>query len=206
MYTSILLVALTGIAPSADEGKVPTWSQDYAAARKQSAQEKKPLAVFLAPGKGAYEKIGRDGGLGGEAQGLLTDKYVCVHIDTTTGKGREWAEAFEMPQGLGIVISDRTGDKQAFRHEGDLANADLVRYLQNYSDPNRVVEFTESNPGHRHAAPAAYGCSSGSCASGYCATCGGCSGGCSGGRHGHLGRRHGCSGGRHGCSSGRCGR
>jgi hypothetical protein len=179
MYTSILLVALTGTAPSAEGGKALVWSLDYTAAGKQAAQANKPLAVFLAPGKGAYAKIDQDGSLGAEAQGVLAEKYVCVHIDTSTSKGKELAQAFEIPGGLGIVISDRTGEKQAFRHEGDLARADLVRYLQRYSDPNYVFVETESNPGRRHAAaaPVVYG-------GGYCASCGGCSGGsCSGGRH-----------------------
>jgi hypothetical protein len=180
MYTSILLVALTGVAPSADGAKAPKWSLDYTAAAKQAAQAKKPLAVFLAPGEGAYQKIGREGGIGAEAEGILADRYVCVHIDTTTAKGKELARAFAIPEGLGIVISDRTGEKQAFRHEGDLARADLVRYLTRYGDSNFVFVETESNPGHTHAAPVVY-------SGGYCPTCSGgsCPGGqCSGGiRH-----------------------
>lgn len=51
----------------------------------------------------------------------------------------------------------------AFYQEGDLAKSDLSRYLARYSDPDRVLQFTESNPGHK--APAA-----------------GCVGGCCGGR------------------------
>jgi hypothetical protein len=213
MYTSMLLVALTGLAPSAEEkGKALAWSQDYTAAGKQAAQAKKPLAVFLAPGKGGYAKIGRDG-LGDEAQGLLGEQYVCVHIDTATDKGKELAQAFQLTGDTGIIISDRTGEKQAFRHSGDLARADLVRYLKRYGDPDRVFTETESNPdkpkqdGPKQAPPpapvsypVAYGCGScGDCGS--CGTCGSC-GGCGGGRH----HRHGhCGGGHHrsrGCGGG----
>ena len=43
MYTSILLVALTGMAPSAEGSKTPAWGHDYTSAGKQAAQEKKPL-------------------------------------------------------------------------------------------------------------------------------------------------------------------
>ncbi len=175
MYTSILLVALTGIAPTAEGGKAPAWSHDYTAACKLAVQAKKPLAIVLAPGKEAHQKLGRDGGLGAEAEGLLSEKYVCVQIDTSTDKGKELAQSFQMPAGLGIVISDRTVEKQAFRHEGDLARADLVRYLTRYADPNFVFVETESNPGHAaHAAPVFYQ------PSGYCPSCSG--GGCSGGR------------------------
>jgi hypothetical protein len=224
MYTSILLAALTGVAPTAEAGKAPKWSLDYTAACKQAAQEKKPLVVILAPGEGAYQKLGRDGGLGAEAEGQLAEKYVCVHIDTNSARGKELAKAFAIPEGLGIVISDRTGEKQAFRHEGDLARADLVRYLQRYGDPNYVFVETESNPGHApYGAPVSYaggycstcggGCGVVTCGGGGCgggcgvATCGG--GGCGGGRgcgnRGHGGRGHsvascggGCGGGR-GC-------
>jgi hypothetical protein len=215
MYTSILLVALTGVAPSAEAGKVPSWSLDYTAASKQAASADKPLAVFLAPGSGAYEKISQ-GGLSDEARKVLADRYVCVHIDTTTTRGQELARAFQMPEGLGLVISDRSGDRQAFRHEGDLADADLVRYLERYSDPNHVFQSTETNPSRRGtssagyqygsypsggytygASPAggyAYGAypSGGGCGGGMCMTCGGGGGcgSCGGGRHhGHRGHR-----------------
>jgi hypothetical protein len=194
MYTSILLVALTGMAPAAEGSKAPTWGLDYTAAGKEAVQAKKPLLVILAPGQGGYDKMGQDGGLSAAAKALLAQKYVCVHIDTTTSKGKELARAFEFDGDMGIAISDRAGDKLAFYHEGDLANADLVRYLERYSDPDRVVEFTESNPGHRHGG---HGCATSSCG-----TCGGCAttcGTCSGGRH-HRERHHrGCGhrGGRH---------
>jgi hypothetical protein len=155
MYTSILVVALTGLSAPAESATVASWSQDYTSARKQAIAEKKPLAVFLAPGTGGWDKIGRDGGLSTEAHSLLVRHYTCVHVNTATSAGKALAEAFEVPSGLGIVISDRTGDIQAFRHEGDLVNQDLVRYLNKYSDPNRVARATESNPA-REPAPVSY--------------------------------------------------
>ena len=63
MYTSILAVALTGLSAPAESATVASWSQDYTSARKQAVAEKKPLAVFLAPGTRGWDKIGRDGGL-----------------------------------------------------------------------------------------------------------------------------------------------
>src|SRR5689334_11738010 len=111
MYTSILMVALSGMAPSA-ETRTPAWSLDYSEATRQAAQAHKPMAIFLAPGTGAYEKIGRGGGLGSIAQHILTEKYVCVHIDTSTSKGKKLAGAFQMAEGLGIVISDSKAENQ----------------------------------------------------------------------------------------------
>ena len=106
---------------------------------------------------------------------------------------------------MGIAISDVTGDKLAFYHEGDLANADLVRYLERYSDPNRVVEFTESNPGRRHGGGGG-GCYGGGCGGGGCGGYVGCAtGGCGG--YATCGSGGGCGGGRHrGHRGGRCGR
>jgi hypothetical protein len=199
MYTSILLVALTGTAPVTEGSKAPAWSHDYTTAGKEAVQAKKPLLVILAPGQKGYDKMGRDGGISADAKALLADKYVCVHIDTTTAKGQELARAFDFEGDTGIAISDVTGEKLAFYHEGDLANADLVRYLERYSDPNRAVEFTESNPGRRHHGGG--GCATVSCGGG-CggyATCGTCGGGCGGGRH-HRGHRSGCH--RGGCGGG----
>lgn len=148
MYTSILVFALSGLAPSADAGGSPSWLTDYSAAGKQSASEKKPLVVFFGSGKAGYDKLSSEGKLPVAAAAILESKYVCLHIDTSTEHGKRLAELFEVSEGVGVVISDRTGEVQAFRHEGSLANADLVRYLQRDSDPNWVVRTTESNPGN----------------------------------------------------------
>jgi hypothetical protein len=203
MYTSILLVALTSVSAPVEGTKAPSWSQDYTAARKQAIGEKKPLAVFLAPGKGAWDKIGQDG-VSADANNVLASKYVCVHVDTSTSAGKVLAAAFEIPSGLGIVISDRTGDVQAFRHEGDLANQDLVRYLSTYSDPNRVVVATESNPGHSQqgSCSSCSSCSTGGCGGSSCggSSCGGSS--CGGGHSGH--RLGGCLGGHRSSCGGGC--
>jgi hypothetical protein len=144
MYTSILLFALAPIAPAVDPA--PSWQTDYPAARKIGAAEKKPVAVILAPGRKGWQKLSQDGSLSKEVRRILADKYVCVHIDTTNADGKSLAEDFEMADGLGIVISDRSGKLQAFRHEGDLADDSLVRYLTRYGDPDYVVKSTETNP------------------------------------------------------------
>ncbi len=142
MYTSILLLALS-VAPSADLA-TPSWSTDYFAASKLSAAAKKPLAVVLGSGEAGYDQLDRDGKLTTEAKGLLASKYVCVYVNTDTAEGHRLAKAFEMPNGHGIVISDRNGDLQAFRHEGDLSNATLVRSLERFADPQREVVTTET--------------------------------------------------------------
>lgn len=160
MYHLIMLALM----PQADATATPTWLQDYNQARQQGQSEQKPVAVILAGGANGYQRIGRDGGIGKEANALLAARYVCVHVDTATEAGRNLARSFGLTGGLGIVISDRSGAYQAFFHEGDLSNVNLVRYLQRYGDPNRVFVATETNPGdHGPACPTCASCPGGRC-------------------------------------------
>lgn len=143
MHTSIVWLALMGLAAPA-EGTSPTWLNDYSQARRLGTDQKKPLAVFLSPGKESWGKRALEGEQGKEVRRLLADRYVCVSIDTSTEAGRRLAEAFEMAGGKGIVISDRSGDLQAFRHEGELSNGDLGRYLARHSTNDQPVATTET--------------------------------------------------------------
>jgi hypothetical protein len=146
MYASVLLIALTGPL-TLNTSKEPVWLNDYAAACKQSQKLGKPLALFVGSGSAGWNRMSRDGQLSEDTAEILAKKYVCIYVDTNRNEGHELAVALEMPNHLGIVISDSTGTYQAFRHEGDLRAQDLNRYLHRYSDPQRVVTTTESNPG-----------------------------------------------------------
>ena len=109
MHTLIVLVALTGLMAPTEGTSAPTWLSDYSQARRQGAAQKKPLAVFLSSGKESWGRRVTQGSVGGEVRRLLASRYVCVSVDTTTEEGRRLASAFEMPNGLGLVISDRSG-------------------------------------------------------------------------------------------------
>jgi hypothetical protein len=172
MYTSLLLVALSGMVPAAGLD-APSWQADYGAARKQGTTQEKPLAVFVGSGQAGWNQLDQDGRLSARAKRLLASDYVCVYVDTQTEAGRHLADELEISNGLGMVLSDRSGKVQAFRHEGDLADATLVSYLERFSDPNLVVKTTVTNPApQRSYAPAAN----------YCPTCGGGCPTCGGGR------------------------
>jgi hypothetical protein len=145
MYTSLMLIAFSGLVGVADGGGAPAWQNDYYAAQKSAEEQKKPLAVFLAPGENGWEKLSREGALDSEVKQLLTGKYIPVFINTDTDAGKKLAQAFGLAGTKGIVISDRGGSLQAFWHEGDLANRDLVRNLERFSDPQMVVRTTETN-------------------------------------------------------------
>jgi hypothetical protein len=192
-----MLLALSGMAAPADVAEGPSWLSDYGKAVKLQEREQKPMAVFLCPGKA--DKLCRDGSLNGEARKALADGYVCCHIDTATEEGKSLAREFGLSGSQGLVISDRTGQLQALRHEGDVSSAELGRYLQRYSNPDVAVRTTETNGGSRISyygpdagggldvrtsyysggpayAPAPYPYFGGM-GGGYCPTCSGCAGG-----------------------------
>jgi len=145
MYTSGLLVALLGLLPSSIRQE-PTWLEDYSKACRLCQRAEKPLAVFVGSGSKGWNNLSKEGQLSAESKDFLSKNYVCVYIDATRVAGQELATALEMPNRLGIVISDSKGGVQAFRHEGNLREPDLMRYLRRYADPQRMVVSTESNP------------------------------------------------------------
>ena len=149
MCTSVMFFALTGLlAPGLTAGG-PAWLSDYQAARQLGRMAHKPVAVVIGTGQAGWQKLSRDGRLSKEVERFLAGKYVCVYIDAREKIGRRLATAFDMPDGPGLVLSDRSGDLQAFRHEGHLDNEDLAGYLRRYADSERVVRATETAPAPR---------------------------------------------------------
>lgn len=146
MYTSVVVLALSGyFAPLAMELDSPRWLHDYTSAWQQGVKEQKPLAVFIGSGLSGWEKLSKEGKLGKDVKEVLSANYVCLYVDSSTEQGKRLAQAFDVSGGLGMVLSDRTGEKQAFHHQGDLKGGDLQYYLKKYADPNAVVRSTETN-------------------------------------------------------------
>jgi hypothetical protein len=145
MYTSGLLLALVGLFPSSIRQE-PIWLDDYSQACRQCGQLEKPLAVFIGSGAKGWNRLSKGGQLSAETQEVLSKNYICLYLDTNRKDVPELANAFEMPNRLGIVISDSKGRVQAFRHEGDMQTQVLMRNLRRYADPQRIVASTESNP------------------------------------------------------------
>jgi hypothetical protein len=144
MYTSIVL-ALTSSLVAASGYESITWQKDYSEARQIGQTEKKPLAVFIGNGAGGQEKVCRDGKLSPELEKMLADSYVCVYVDASTPEGQKMASQFANTKGLGLVLSNRAGDLQAFSHEGDLTAADMSKWVKQYADPSVVVNTTMTN-------------------------------------------------------------
>jgi hypothetical protein len=145
MFTSAVLVALSGLLAQGEMiPERPTWLNDYGVASKRGIAEQKPLAVFIGTGEAGWEKISKDGELGKEAKRLLEAHYVCVYVDMSKKDGRTLAEEFAISESAGLVISDRSGKLQSFRHDGTLKPSELERGLRRYADPNWVSTATET--------------------------------------------------------------
>jgi hypothetical protein len=229
MYTSIVLTALAGLMVSRAPLTEVAWSSDYSAARQSVTAEGKPLAVFFGSGENGYEQVCRDGTLSKASQDVLSNNYVCLYVDLESTAGRRLAKSFSITQSTGLVLSDSTGTKQAFRHNGAVSGKDLTVVLNKYSDPNLAVRSTTTTVAAAKRAPNAQGRRAGGVGArrsnyapsygypigfgGGCAggNCGG--GGCAGGgvaSYGYpIGFGGGCAGGNcggGGCRGGRCGR
>jgi hypothetical protein len=151
----MLLIVLSGIAPAIKDE--PAWVKDYSAARKLCQEEQKPIAAFIGSGAAGWNDLSREGQLNKETARLLAQHYICLYVDRRTDEGQFVAQALEMHDSRGIVISSSSGKLQAFRHEGDLRNQDLAHYLRRFSSPNLVVLHTETNPPEReYVAPTTY--------------------------------------------------
>lgn len=145
MYTSVMLVALSGSVVASFAAHDLAWQTDYAQARKMGESDRKPLAVFIGTGATGHDKVCRDGKLSAEVQKVLADNYVCVYVDGSTPAGEKLAKELAITQGKGLVISDRSGQLQAFYHDGDLSETALSQWLRRYADPNIVVRTTVVN-------------------------------------------------------------
>jgi hypothetical protein len=132
MYTSIIALAMVG-APG--DVPAPSW-QTYSQAGRLALEEKKPMAVFLGTGQRGWEQVA--GRLDTEAEKVLAAGYVCAYVDINTPEGKNLSQAFEMKNGIGVVLSDRKGENQVYRHEGTLSQTDLVRQLIRHSTSTRT--------------------------------------------------------------------
>jgi hypothetical protein len=137
--SSVLFAAMAaaGLTPSTAG---TTWQTDYSTAARIAAESKKPMAVFIGQGKTGHTSLVTDG-LGEAETKALSTSYVCLYIDAGTESGKKLATTFELTEG--IVISDRSGNLQAVRHEGPVTKSELNEYLKRYSEPTRIVTTTE---------------------------------------------------------------
>lgn len=133
--TSLAMLALSGML-GANVSAQPEWQSDYRKALAMAVKEHKPLAVFIV--KGEAKKLQQ---LPSEVAKVLKSEYISVTINSADVDGKKIAQAFELTEG--VVISDRTGEKQAYRIEGKTSTDDLSKTLTRLAEPNRVTTTTE---------------------------------------------------------------
>ncbi len=154
MNAWIAIVALAGSLASANIPE-PKWEKGYFEARASALENQKPLAVFIGSGVSGWEKVAKEGNFDPKVNQLLKDKYVCVYVDTDTEAGKALAKAFVV-DAKGLVISDKSGKKQAFYHNGDMSKDLLVKAFEKYADGKdaAVTDTTATiNPPAPVAAP-----------------------------------------------------
>jgi hypothetical protein len=116
------------------------WQKSYSSAVFASAEQKKPLVVFLGHGQNGVERLVVNG-IGEQENRSLSNLYVTFYVDVDSEAGKALAKSFDLSQG--IVISDRNGELQALRHEGTITQVELKNYLVKYSEPGLVVDKTK---------------------------------------------------------------
>jgi hypothetical protein len=138
MFTSLLIVVTAGLTGIPGDAPALSW-QSYSSASQQVEKAKKPMAVFLGTGQKGWDKVA--GNLGAEAETVLAASYLCAYVDTNTPEGKTLAQAFEIKDGVGLVLSDRKGEAQVYWHEGNLTQADLVHELVRHSTSTRTSHY-----------------------------------------------------------------
>jgi len=64
------------------------------------------------------------------------------------------ADSFGVSGQHGLVISDRKAGVMAFRHDGELTATEVLKFLTRCSDPEHLVQTTETNAPPPPAVPA----------------------------------------------------
>ena len=148
MTTSMTLVLVSMLTPSA--ATTVSWQNDFATAQEMAREQHKPLAVFLTSTPGV-EQIKLGASFSSDVYSTLAQDYVALVVNVDTAAGQALLPQFGMPKTGGIVVAERTGQYQAFRHEGDLIVRTFEDRLTRYAAPSFVYSATESNPGHEAA-------------------------------------------------------
>lgn len=144
MYSTLMTLVVT--VQACTLGADISWSQDYAQAQKQCVAEKKPIAVILGTGDKGYAQLISEGSLSKEVTELLSASYVCVYVDTSSPKGKQLAESFEIVSGKGIVLSDHSGTYQKYWYDGTISSQDLLARLTTYSVSTSTSHYYQGQP------------------------------------------------------------
>ena len=118
---------MAALFPAHTAALAPAWQHDYREARALGSRENKPLVVVIGSGKTDWANLAKPAEQDGSINQTLRSSYVCLFVDTDTTEGQRLARSFEI-SGPGVVISDRTGEFQAYRSAGELPAEDMLEH------------------------------------------------------------------------------
>jgi len=133
-------------APSVGIAGMVVWQEDYGPARRAAAAAGKPLVVVIASGKHGYNQLSKSGMLHPEVQRLLAENYTSVYIDAAKEDRQYLVEAFAATQLPILVISDRQGAYQAYRHSGAMDKTELLSVLSRHAGKSELILRTSYSP------------------------------------------------------------
>jgi len=199
MFTTMAVIALSALT-AGNVASAPVWLDDYRVAQAQVGASGKPMAVFVGSGKAGWGSVVGSTALDPAVSKLLSEKFVCLYVDTTTQSGRSLAVALQVAD-RGLVISDKSGRSQAYSASGSVSPVEMQRALIAYANQTEVrttevqsgsVITTQATAPVAGPAPVYVGGPGYMGGSGYMGSPGGCSTGMYGG--GGYGMGHGCCG------------
>lgn len=97
------------------------WSQDYGACLKRAAAEGRPLLVVIEQPAGAVRPTAARRNAEDPA---LLENYVLCRVDATTKYGQELSRSFQANELPFTAIIDRQGERQIYRHAGQLSDSE----------------------------------------------------------------------------------
>lgn len=144
MHTSVALLALTGSLVGPVPSPESSWLTSYSTAQKRGAETQKPLALVIGKGENGQKRLVKDSAWNEEIREAFAAHYVCVYLDADRPENQKLVKELEILSDVGLVLSNRKGDYQAFHHDGPMARTELVQRLNRHGRVEEPVLFSET--------------------------------------------------------------
>lgn len=143
------------------------WQNDYPAAMIQAEELNRPLLVVIGYGDEGWKQVVQAAATEPAVRELLASKCVCLYLDRNDVCMKDYADRFDASNQPFVALSDRSRQRQVYRHAGPVAANDLRAAVENPSVSVRTANYQA--PGT--VAPAA-GCPCQPCCNDCCVPCG----------------------------------
>lgn len=139
LSTSLAVVAMSGLLASGTPSSPNFWQTDYRTALTQAMEQQKPIVVVFH--KGGAAELFRENAVPTEALKAIKQSYISLSVDSRTAEGQQLVELFRIEEGL--VISDKTGQFQALRYEGNPVAPEAIASITRYASISTKPVTTE---------------------------------------------------------------